>query len=121
MPVFEFVDSVSGAKITDETELARLRKAAPPGVTDVVINPDPTGHVIATWNDVKGNSKSSYSKAHTKESAAEKFERLKQFNKALPKLRRRINEDLEAGVEEAAVLYLIDKTGFRAGSGADTN
>lgn len=115
VPKFKYVDQ-NGKEATDTGVIERLRKMAPPGVTDVVLNADPKGEVQAIWKDAKGDWQSKYSKTHTKEQAAEKFERLKEFDSALRKIRRQVNQDVDT-VEEAAVLYLIDKTAIRAGTG----
>ena len=124
VPVFEFTWSDTGEVIRDPETIERLQKAAPPGVTKVIINPDPNGHIIAMWTDSKERIHARYSKSHAKGAAAEKFQRLKDFHQALPRLRRRIKRDLQSPKmrvrENAAVLYLIDKTGFRIGSTSDT-
>lgn len=120
VPVYKFYDSVSGKEITNKKELERLNKSAPPGVEHVRINPDPNGYLISSWTDSVGRSAAMRSKQHTIGAAAEKFERLKQFHKALPEIRKQIEKDVASGNQEAEVLYLIDKTGFRAGSGGDT-
>jgi DNA topoisomerase-1 len=96
----------------------------PPAGKNVRINPDPKAALQATWTDAKGRTQYRYSKEHSADAAAEKFERLKAFNAALPALRDRISKDLHSpdpAIREAAsVLHLIDKTGFRIGSDADT-
>jgi DNA topoisomerase-1 len=52
-------------------------------------------------------------------SSAAKFSRLKAFAKAYPSLIRKIRRDKDNS-EEAEVLYLIAKTGFRIGSESET-
>ena len=113
----------------DAKRIASLR--IPPAYRDAVhISDDPEADLQATWTDAKGRTQYRYSAEHSEKAAAEKFARLKDFNKALPQLRERITTDLsdtrlsETERESAAILRLIDKTGFRPGSegetGADT-
>jgi DNA topoisomerase-1 len=96
----------------------------PPAWTDVRINPDPKGALQAVGRDVKGRQQYRYSAKHSEEAAAEKFERMKAFEQALPGIRREIMRDvksLDPGTREAAaVMHLIDKTGLRIGSNSET-
>jgi DNA topoisomerase IB len=101
-----------------ETEGRGLK--IPPGWSDVWINEDPEAPLQATGVDSKGRKQYVYSKAHSEKAAAEKFARLKEFDATLPKIREQVFRDLNQGKDEAAILYLIDKTGFRIGSNRDT-
>jgi DNA topoisomerase I len=101
-----------------ETEGRGLK--IPPGWSDVWINEDPQAPLQATGVDSKGRKQYVYSKAHSEKAAAEKFARLKEFDATLPKIRAQVFRDLNHGKDEAAILYLIDKTGFRIGSTRDT-
>jgi DNA topoisomerase-1 len=96
----------------------------PPAGKNVRLNPNPDEDLRATWTDVKGRTQYRYSAKHTEEADAEKFERRKAFNKALPKLQEHVEKDLRSADEDisepAAVIHLINKTGFRIGSTADT-
>lgn len=123
--IYKFVDSLSGQEVTDEAEIARLRKLAPPNAFNVMLNPDPNGHILSLWTDSKGRAKGGkYNKAHDVASSQSKFERAKAFNDAMPKIKRRIIRDLESGDskerEAASILYLVYKTAFRIGGAADT-
>lgn len=91
----------------------------PPSWTDVKINPDPKADLQVIGVDRKGVTQYRYSKEHSKKSDAEKFARLKDFDRALPKLRKKISRDIGRS-QEAQILYLIDKTGFRVGSEKET-
>jgi DNA topoisomerase-1 len=51
--------------------------------------------------------------------AAAKFSRLKAFGRAYPSLIKKVGRDMKTS-EEALVLYLIAKTGFRIGSNSET-
>lgn len=102
----------------------RKELGLPPAWTNVLINPDRQGALQAVGTDVKGRQQYRYSAAHSAEAAAAKFERMKAFEKELPALRATIvkdmrSEDLDVR-EPAAVLNLIDKTGFRIGSTGET-
>lgn len=96
----------------------------PPAWTGVQVSADPTSPLQAIGYDEKGRVQYRYSDAHTKSQAAEKFKRVKAFVEKLPKIRGRIAKDLHGpdgpDREAAAVLFLIDKTGFRVGSDRDT-
>lgn len=112
------------AGFTPATPEQRKALGLPPAWTDVLVNPDPNGALQAVGKDKKGRAQYRYSAAHSEEATAEKFERMKAFEKALPELRQQIKKDLLSDDaetrESAAVLFLIDKTGLRVGSERDT-
>lgn len=116
----------SGMSPGPEFEARKKELGVPPGWTDVRINKNPKADLLAVGKDSKGRTQYLYSAEHDEKSAAEKFARLKEFNKELPKIRERIQSDLKnpdlppADREAAAVLTLIDKTGFRVGSDDET-
>ncbi len=104
----------------------RLRKLAekrgikiPPQWQDIWVNNNEKAALQVTGKDTKGRKVYIYSAEHSEKSAAEKFNRLKDFVKDYPKLIGKIKGDLKKS-EEAKVLYLIAKTGFRIGSDRDT-
>lgn len=106
-------------------DAARLRALrVPPAWTRVHLSEDPDAALQATGFDAKGRQQYRYSAEHSESKAAEKFERVKSFTKALPRLRSKVERDMrsrDAEIREAAsVVYLIDKTGFRIGSDKDT-
>jgi len=82
--------------------------------------------ICVDFDHTKGRTQYLYSAEHGQAAAAEKFERLKAFDKALPDIRETLATDLNnpnatpVEREAAAVLTLIDRTGFRVGSEADT-
>lgn len=120
---FEYLDQ-SGKKLKGE-DLDRVKGLKiPPGVTDVYINPDADSAVQATWKDIKDRTVSLYSKKHMQNAAQEKFERLKDFHEALPKIMKSLEKDIDSDDPElrdtARAYYLIAKTGFRVGSRRDT-
>lgn len=121
---YEFRDSLTGKVVTNSAVLDRIKKLIPPASFEGKISADPLSDLEVTWKDSKNRLHRKYNKAHDQASAAEKFERAKQFNDKLKKLRRQVNVDLKSENnrvrDAAAIIYLIDKTGFRAGSGAET-
>ncbi len=94
-------------------------KPIPPGWTDVWISDDPKAPVQAVGRDSKGRKVYLRHDDTEKESAIAKFSRLKAFSQALPSITEQIERDMDAN-EEAAVLYLIEKSGFRIGSENNT-
>jgi len=84
-----------GRLIRDEKVLARIRALAiPPAWTDVWICPRATGHIQATGRDVKGRKQYRYHAGWSSHAAESKFERLPDFARGLPKLRKRVEADL---------------------------
>jgi DNA topoisomerase I len=84
-----------GRLVTDERILARIRALAiPPAWTDVWICPRASGHIQATGRDVKGRKQYRYHAGWSLHAAESKFERLPEFARALPRLRRRVEADL---------------------------
>lgn len=113
--------SPGGQATSDADRRKQLR--VPPAWRDVWLNPDASADLQATGVDSKGRRQYIYSAAHSERAAAEKFSRLKEFNQQLQGLRGKIAADLgKQGTdgEAAAVLTLIDKTGFRIGSDRET-
>jgi DNA topoisomerase-1 len=80
---------------------------------------DPKSRIQATGRDTKDRRVYLYSAEHMGEAAAAKFARLKAFDRAYPLLLRKVERDMKDR-EEALVLYLIAKTGFRIGGQAET-
>jgi DNA topoisomerase-1 len=91
----------------------------PPAWTDVWITTDPRSPIQATGSDTKGRRVYLYSAEHIGRSAAAKFSRLKAFGRAYPSLIKKVRRDMKTS-EEAIVLHLISKTGFRIGSNSET-
>ena len=84
-----------GEKIQDEKVLARIRALAiPPAWTDVWICPRANGHIQAVGRDVKGRKQYRYHPDWTAHASTNKFDRLPDFARALPRLRRRVERDL---------------------------
>jgi DNA topoisomerase I len=118
---FEFLGA-DGSRITDESELARIRKLAiPPAWTDVWICPNPRGHLQATGRDARGRKQYRY---HTRWRAVRddtKYDRTIAFGDALPRIRARTERDLALpGLPRdkvlATVVQLLEKTLIRVGN-----
>ena len=91
----------------------------PPAWTDVWITTDIRSRIQATGLDSKGRRVYLYSAEFMGRAAAAKFSRLRAFGRAYPSLIRKLSRDMKTS-DEARVLYLIAKTGFRIGSNAET-
>jgi len=84
-----------GRPLRDEAQIARIRKLAiPPAYTDVWICPSPDGHLQATGRDARGRKQYRYHAAWRAARDADKFGRMREFGRALPRIRRRVQRDL---------------------------
>lgn len=84
-----------GRPIRDMAVLNRIRSLAiPPAWTEVWICPDARGHIQATGRDARGRKQYRYHPGWTQAASETKFDRLAQFARRLPRLRRRIEADL---------------------------
>mgnify|MGYP000314745655 CR=1 FL=1 len=115
----------SGAVITDERNLERIRKLAiPPAYTDVWICRDQRGHLQAVGRDAKGRKQYRYHADWRLVKSETKFDRLGEFGAALPSIRAKVKRDLAASagadVQRSAVLAalvrLLDTTLVRVGN-----
>jgi DNA topoisomerase I len=106
----------------DEATLDRIRKLAiPPAWTDVWICPDPRGHIQATGRDQRGRKQYRYHKRWRQVRDENKYDRLIAFGRALPRLRTRVEKDLQRhGLPRekvlAAVVRLMEVTLIRVGN-----
>ena len=118
---FAYRDS-KGRWIRDETELKRIRKLAiPPAYESVWICPSPHGHMQATGRDARGRKQYRYHPTWRQERDGGKFDRLQQFAKALPGLRRKVQQllkerDHSRELVLATVVRLLDTTLIRVGN-----
>jgi DNA topoisomerase-1 len=91
---FTYVDS-DGRAITDERELGRIRRLAiPPAWTDVWICPDPRGHIQATGRDARRRKQYRYHERWREVRDETKYERMLDFAKALPRIRKHVARDI---------------------------
>lgn len=120
---FQYFDT-KGNEITNAKTLERIRALGiPPGYEDsgVWISPDPKGHLQATGNMAGGKKQYRYHSAWTEARAQQKFNRVLQFGKALPKIRKNVEAALKGGnlTKEkrlALVVHLLDQTRIRVGN-----
>lgn len=118
---FQFIDS-HGKLITDKAEVARIRALAiPPAYTDVWIAPIPNGHLQATGRDARGRKQYRYHKRWREIRDENKYGRMVAFAKALPKMRKQVDEHLKLpGLPRekvlAAVVQLLETTLIRVGN-----
>jgi DNA topoisomerase-1 len=94
--------------------------AIPPAWQEVWICPDPLGHIQATGLDAAGRKQYLYHQRWQLQAAARKFESMREFAAALPRLRRAVKKDLaRKGVPReralACAVRLLDLGFFRIG------
>ena len=90
----------------------------PPAWTNVHLSKDPKADLQAKGTAANGKVQSVYSAEHCANAAAEKFARLKEFDAARPALVSAATKDMVKGDDTAAVVCLINATGFRVGNSA---
>jgi DNA topoisomerase-1 len=111
-----------GSPITDEEEIARIRKLAiPPAYEDVWICRQPNGHLQATGRDARGRKQYRYHPKWRTVRDEGKFERMLVFSRVLPTIRARVDTDLaKPGLPRervlAAVVRLLEQTLARVGN-----
>jgi len=111
-----------GELVDDPAVIARIRALAiPPAWTDVWICPDPAGHLQATGRDAKGRKQYRYHERWRTGRDDAKFERLIDFARVLPRIRKRCDADLaRPGMSRekvlAAVVRLLETTLIRVGN-----
>ncbi len=91
----------------------------PPAWGGVWITDNPKSYIQATGRDSKGRKVYLYSTEYMGRATAAKFNRLKAFIKVYPSIVKRFRRDMKIR-DEALVLYLISKTGFRIGGNSET-
>jgi len=111
-----------GNRITKRDEIDRLNAVGlPPAYTDAWFCTDADGHLQATGIDARGRKQYRYHADFRASQEKAKFEGLLEFGKALPKLRRRIEQDLRRRkltreTVIAAVVRLLDIEHLRVGN-----
>jgi DNA topoisomerase I len=111
-----------GNRITDRDEIDRLNAIGlPPAYTDAWFCADPDGHLQATGIDARGRKQYRYHPLFREKRESAKFDGLLEFGKALPRIRRRVEQDLkrrnltrEAVI--AAIVRLLDTEHIRVGN-----
>jgi DNA topoisomerase-1 len=118
---FSYVDP-GGRTLTDRDERERIAALAiPPAWTDVWINPDADGHILATGRDARGRKQYRYHPRWRQVRDEAKYERLAEFADALPDLRGAVDADLRRrGLVRdrivALVVRLLDDSLIRVGN-----
>lgn len=119
---FSYTDT-RGRPLRSPAHLARIRALAiPPAWIDVWICADPLGHLQATGRDARGRKQYRYHDRWREHRDAVKFDRMLEFGRKLPAIRRRVGRDLgRRGLPRekvlAAVVSLLDLTLVRVGNG----
>ena len=111
-----------GKRITDRDEIDRLNAIGmPPAYERVWLCPDPDGHIQGIGYDDKGRRQYRYHPDFRAEQDSLKYDRLADFGRTLPRLRKRVEQDIKGKPTSceaviAAVVRLIDATHMRVGS-----
>ena len=111
-----------GKRITDDCVVARINALAiPPAYEQVWICPDDTGHIQATARDARGRKQYRYHEQWSAVRDANKYQQLLDFARALPRIRRRVTQDLALGGLHqdkvlAVVVRLLETTLIRIGT-----
>jgi DNA topoisomerase-1 len=108
--------------IEDEETLSRIKSLViPPAWSSVWICPRANGHIQAVGWDAKGRKQYRYHPAYRAARDLVKFDRMQAFGKALPRIRRIVDRDLNrTGMPKrkvlAAVVKLLETTFIRIGN-----
>jgi DNA topoisomerase-1 len=111
-----------GRRVEDAATLARIRAlAVPPAWTDVWICAEPDGHIQATGRDARGRKQYRYHVEWRSQRDADKYDHLLEFGLVLPRIRKRVAEDLaRPGVPKARIVAtavrLLETTMIRVGN-----
>ncbi len=114
-----------GKRLRDAAALARIRKLAiPPAYEQVWICAKADGHLQATGRDARGRKQYRYHALWQSQRGDDKFEAMRAFGAALPRIRRNVQRDL-AGHDGrrptrelvlATLVRLLDTTYVRIGN-----
>lgn len=112
----------AGRSVKDEPTLERIRSLViPPAWESVWISPSANSHVQAIGRDARGRKQYRYHSEYRKVRDLVKFDRMRDFGKLLPRVRRRIQRDLrQRGMPKvkilAAVVRLLETSYIRIGN-----
>ncbi len=116
---------VRGKRLRDEATLARIRKLAiPPAYEQVWICAQANGHLQATGRDARGRKQYRYHPQWQQQRGDDKFEAMRAFGAALPRIRRCVQRDLDGQdgprptrtLVLATLVRLLDTTYIRIGN-----
>jgi DNA topoisomerase-1 len=111
-----------GDRIADRDEIDRLNALGlPPAYKDAWFCADPNGHLQATGIDARGRKQYRYHPLFREKRESAKYEGILEFGKALPRLRRRVEQDLKRrnltrDTVLAAIVRLLDTEHIRIGN-----
>lgn len=111
-----------GRRIDDAAEIARLDAIAlPPAYRDTWYSEDPSAHVLATGIDAKGRKQYRYHPQFRASREDRKFAGCLEFGRALPVLRKRVEDDLRRRSLSldravASIVRLLDCCHIRIGN-----
>lgn len=117
-----FSYTIKGEKITDPETLKRIKNLViPPAWTDVKISRSQKGHLQAVGRDEKNRKQYLYHPLWSKIRNQTKFFKMTAFGKALPKIRKQVEEDLDLPEMSrkkvlALVIRLMEETHIRIGN-----
>lgn len=115
-------ESPSGKLVDDEATLKRIASLViPPAWTSVWISPSANSHIQAVGRDARGRKQYRYHPEYRKVRDLIKFDRMRTFGKALPRMRRAVGRDLaRTGLPKrkvlAAIARLLETTYIRVGN-----
>src|SRR5947209_12207740 len=113
---------IEGNRITDRSEIDRLNAIGlPPAYENAWFCADPDGHLQATGVDARGRKQYRYHPAFPGKRESAQHDGPLEFGKALPRLRRRVEQDLKRRDLKretvlAAVVRLLDTEHIRIGN-----
>jgi DNA topoisomerase I len=111
-----------GNRVTDRDEIDRLNAIGlPPAYENAWFCADPNGHLQATGIDARGRKQYRYHADFRAKRETAKYEGLLEFGKLLPRLRRRVEQDLKRRnlsreTVLAAIVRLLDTQHIRIGN-----
>ena len=109
-------------RVTDRPTIERLNTIAlPPAYANAWFCKDPDGHLQATGIDARGRKQYRYHPQFREQQEKSKFDGLREFGNALPKIRRKVDKDLKSRPLSkdkvlAAVVRLLDDDYLRIGN-----
>lgn len=118
---FRYYD-INGKQIKDASVIDRIEKLViPPAWVNVWISPKPNTHIQATGIDARHRKQYIYHPDWVKIAQENKFEKIIDFGLNLPKIRNRVQNDLQEEALDkkrvlATVVWLLERTFIRVGN-----
>lgn len=113
-----------GVRLPDDMQARLKSMGTAPAWKDVHLSVDEKAPLQVKGEDAKGTWQYKYSLEHSAEKDIIKFQRFKDFDAKIGEIREQIAGDMSSTdskkADAAAVLSIIDKTGFRVGGEKDT-